>query len=90
MNFVFIAVAAAGMLAGCAAADLRKDGAKEGAKEGATYADYQGDIRSCESMAVKNFPSGDPSMSNAVSIEVEQAMRRRQYTLACMESRGWR
>jgi len=82
MNLILRTLALAGIVAGCASGDLRKDGA--------TSAELQADMHACESMAINELPSGDPSMSDAVSIEAEQAMRRRDLAIACMRSKGWK
>jgi hypothetical protein len=82
MNLPCIAFAALGFLAGCASVDLRKDGA--------TPAAHHEELRQCRERAATEVPSGDPSMSDAVSIEAEQAMRRRGIILGCMRSKGWK
>ncbi|RYE71423.1 MAG: hypothetical protein EOO81_05970 [Oxalobacteraceae bacterium] len=81
MKLVFMAVAAASLFAACAQAQLRK--------EGMTAAEQRSDTADCESMARKSFPPGDPSMSNANSIEIEQAMRVQAYIKTCLRSKGW-
>ena len=75
---LLVAVAAAG----CATAGLNK--------AGASSADRQIDDRACAEAASPLFPPGDPSMSNAISIEMEQAMRKRAYVTDCMRGKGWR
>lgn len=81
MKLVLMAVTAAGLFAACTPAQLRKEG---------TNADEQrSDTADCESMARTSFPPGDPSMSNANSIEIEQAMRERAYIKTCLRSKGW-
>ena len=69
-------------VAGCTTAALNK--------AGASSADRQIDERACAEAASPLFPPGDPSMSNAVSIEMEQAMRKRAYLTDCMRDKGWR
>ena len=81
MKLVFMAVAAASLLTACAPAQLRKDGLNP--------AEQHSDTADCESMARTRFPPGDPSMSNANSIEIEQAMRVRAYIKTCLRSKGW-
>jgi hypothetical protein len=81
MKPVFMAVAAASLIAACAPAELRKDGVNA--------AEQRSDIADCESLARTSFPPGDPSMSNANSIEIEQAMRARAYIKKCLQSKGW-
>ena len=81
MKPVFMAVAAASLFAACAPAELRK--------EGVNAAEQRSDTADCESMARTSFPPGDPSMSNANSIELEQAMRMRAYIKTCLRSKGW-
>ena len=82
MKPVLIAVAAASLFTGCAPAEPRKDGL--------TDAEQRSNIADCESLARTRFPPGDPSMSNANSIEMEQAMRMRAYITTCLQSKGWR
>ena len=82
MKPVFMAAAAAILFAGCAPAELRKDGVNAAVQ--------RGDTADCESLARTKFPPGDPSMSNANSIEIEQAMRVRAYITTCLRSKGWR
>ena len=76
-----MAVAAACLFTGCGAPDLRKDGV--------SAAEQRSDAADCESLAKTAFPPGDPSMSNANSIEIEQAMRMRGYIKTCLRSKGW-
>ena len=77
-----LALIGAAAATGCATAELRKDGA--------SAADRQADERACAGAASPLFPPGDPSMSNAVSIEMEQGMRKRAYLTDCMREQGWR
>lgn len=81
MKPVFMAVAAASLFTACAPAEMRKDGV--------SAAEQRSDTADCESLARITFPPGDPSMSNANSIEIEQAMRMRAYIKTCLRSKGW-
>ena len=81
MKLVFMAVAAVSLFVACTPAQLRK--------EGVNAAEQRKDTADCESMARTSFPPGDPSMSNANSIEIEQAMRVQAYMKSCLRSKGW-
>jgi hypothetical protein len=71
----------AGLLAACAPTFLQK--------ENANAEDLAGDMDRCASLARIRFPTGDPSMSDAVSLEMEQAMRRQTFVSKCMHEKGW-
>ena len=81
MKPVFMAVTAASLFAACAPAELRK--------YNVSTAEQRVDAADCEWLARTTFPPGDPSMSNANSIEIEQAMRVRAYIKTCLQSKGW-
>lgn len=81
LKLVFKAVAAASLLTACALAEMRKDNV--------SAAEQRVDTADCERLARTAFPPGDPSMSNANSIEIEQAMRMRAYIKTCLRSKGW-
>jgi hypothetical protein len=70
------------VLPACAPVALHRD------KAGA--ADLAGDTDGCASLARTRYPAGDPSMSNAVSLEMEQAMRRQTFVGKCLRDKGWR
>ena len=82
MQPILMAVAVASMLSACAPAELRKDSG--------TSAEQHSEIAACELVARTRFPPGDPSMSNANSIEIEQSMRMHAYIRMCLQSNGWR
>jgi hypothetical protein len=79
---LLLPLALAGLLAACAPAALHRDHA------GA--ADLAGDTDACAALARAGYPAGDPSMSNAVSLEMEQAMRRQSFVGNCLRDKGWR
>lgn len=81
MKSVFMALAAASLFTACAPAELSKDGVNA--------AEQRSDAAECELLARTSFPPGDPSMSNANSIEIERAMRMRTYIQTCLRSKGW-
>jgi hypothetical protein len=74
-------LALAGLLAACAPTLLQK--------ENVTAADLAGDTERCASLARMRLPTGDPSMSDAVSLEMEQAMRRQTFVSKCLQATGW-
>lgn len=74
-------LAVAVLLAACAPTLLQK--------ENATAGDLAGDMDRCASLAKARFPTGDPSMSDAVSLEMEQAMRRQTFVGKCLHGKGW-
>jgi hypothetical protein len=59
------------------------------AKGNATAGDLASDMDRCASLARTRFPTGDPSISDAVSLEMEQAMRRQTFVSKCMHGKGW-
>ena len=77
-----ILLAYAGLLAACAPAALHK--------EGGTAAELLAETSRCAALARKRLPEGDPSMSDAVSLEMEQAMRRQTFVGKCLQDQGWR
>jgi hypothetical protein len=81
MKRLLLLLALAWLLAACAPTLLQK--------ENATAADLAGDMERCASLARIRFPTGDPSMSDAVSLEMEQAMRRQRFISTCMHRTGW-
>jgi hypothetical protein len=82
MKRLLLLLALAGLLAACAPTLLQK--------ENATPADLAGDMERCASLARTRFPTGDPSMSDAISLEMEQAMRRQTFVRKCLHGTGWR
>jgi hypothetical protein len=82
MKRIFTLLPLAALLAACAPAPLHK--------ENATAAELHSDTDQCASMARARLPAGDPSMSDAVSLEMEQAMRRQAFVRDCLRDKGWR
>jgi hypothetical protein len=72
----------AALLAACAPAPLHK--------QNATPTELSSDKDRCASTARARLPPGDPSMSDAVSLEMEQEMRRQSYVRDCLRDKGWR
>jgi hypothetical protein len=81
MKRLLLLLALTGLLAACTPTLLQK--------ENATAADLDGDMKRCASLARTRFPTGDPSMSDAVSLEMEQAMRRQRFISQCLHGTGW-
>jgi hypothetical protein len=81
MKLLLILLPLAALLAACAQAALHK--------ENATAAELGIDKNHCASMARERLPVGDPSMSDAVSLEMEQEMRRQAFVRDCLRDKGW-
>jgi hypothetical protein len=81
MKHLGLLMACAGLLAACAPPALHK--------EGGTAADLAEETGRCAALARTRLPAGDPSMSDAVSLEMEQAMRRQTFVGKCLQDKGW-
>jgi hypothetical protein len=82
MKCLGLLLACAGLLAACASAAPHK--------EGGTAADLAEETGRCAALARTRLPTGDPSMSDAVSLEMEQEMRRQTFVGRCLQDKGWR
>ncbi|WP_283441021.1 hypothetical protein [Noviherbaspirillum suwonense] len=82
MNRLLSSLALAMLLAACAQAPLHR--------QDAGAAELAADTEGCAALARTRFPTGDPSMSDAVSLEMEQAMRRQTFVGKCLNGKGWR
>ena len=81
MTRMLAPLALAALLASCTATSLHK--------QNADATDLAGDTGVCASLASTRYPTGDPSMSDAVSLEMEQAMRRQTFIGNCLREKGW-
>jgi hypothetical protein len=81
MTRLLAPLALAALLAACTTASLHK--------ENADAAELARDTKGCASLANTRYPTGDPSMSDAVSLEMEQAMRRQTFVGNCLREKGW-
>jgi hypothetical protein len=82
MKRLFTLLPLAALLAACAPTALHK--------ENGSAAELASDKDRCATMARERLPAGDPSMSDAVSLEMEQEMRRRAFVRDCLREKGWR